>query len=101
MAYHINGEVKIEGGFKDDMFDGPWTYYDERGVLVGEGSFKEGAGDLIFYDKNGHKARLTHYEQNKKDGKEIYYHPDGTVYQEIIYKQDRIVSQTVDTTSNS
>lgn len=97
-AYHINGEVKIEGGFKDDMFDGQWIYYDERGVVVGEGAFKSGRGDVIFYDQNGQKARLTHYENNKKDGKEIYYNPDGSIAQEIIYKQDRIISQTTDTT---
>ena len=98
-AYHLNGEVKIEGGFKDDMFDGPWIYYDERGVVVGEGAFTSGRGDVIFYDANGQKARLTHYENNKKDGKEIYYNPDGTTAQEIIYKQDRILSQTADTTN--
>ena len=37
-AYHLSGELKIEGGFKDDKFDGDWKYYDDRGVLVGEGS---------------------------------------------------------------
>mgnify|MGYP002620281535 CR=1 FL=1 len=95
-AYHLNGEVKIEGGFKDDMFDGQWTYYDDRGVVVGEGMFKSGSGDVLFYDHNGQKARLTHYENNKKEGHEVYYNPDGTVQKEIIYKQDRILSQIVD-----
>jgi len=94
LAYHITGELKIEGGFKDDMYDGQWTYYDERGVIVGEGAFTSGRGDVIFYDPNGQKARLTHYENNKKDGKEVYYNSDGTVLKEIVYKQDRIISQT-------
>ena len=97
-AYHLSGEIKIEGGFKNDLFDGDWTYYDERGVLVGEGSFKDGNGSVMFYDKRGLPSRLTRYIHNKKDGKEEYYTPSGAVMKEIIYKQDRIISQKTDST---
>lgn len=97
-AYHLDGQLKVEGGFKDDLFDGPWTYYDERGIIVGEGSFKDGDGQLTSYDARGQVALVTHYIKNMKDGKESFYAPSGKIYKEVIYKQNRIVSQQVDST---
>lgn len=95
-AYHIDGSIKIEGGFKNDMFDGPWTYYDERGVVVGEGKFQNGNGEVTFYDKNGHPARTTHYKNNQKEGVEVYFTPSGEIYREILFKEDRIISDKTD-----
>lgn len=97
-AYHIDGNIKIEGGFKNDLFDGPWTYYDERGVVVGEGNFQNGDGEVTFYDKNGQRLRTTHYKNDKKEGVEAYYTPSGEVYREILFKEDRIVSDNTDST---
>lgn len=95
-AYHLNGEVKVEGNFKNDMFDGDWHYYDERGVPVGDGHFDCGTGNVSFYAPTGYLVRTTSYVDNKKDGKELYYTSQGEVYREIVFKQDRIVSQTND-----
>lgn len=97
-VYHVTGELQTEGNFKDDLFDGEWFYYDDRGVVVGEGHFDAGTGDVVSYDSHGVKNRSTHYVNNKKDGKEVYYTTDGKVYKEVVYKQDRIVSQHVDST---
>lgn len=97
-AYHLDGSLKTEGGFNNDLFDGPWNYYDERGVLVGEGQFKDGNGEVTFYDKNGLKSRTTHYKNNKKDGPEVYYTPSGEISRQIIFKEDRIVSDKTDST---
>lgn len=97
-AYHIDGSIKLEGGFNNDLFDGPWNYYDERGVLVGEGEFHDGTGEVTFYDKNGRPERTTHYKNNKKDGKEVYYTPSGDIYREITFHEDRIVSDHIDST---
>ena len=88
----------MEGVFKNDLFDGDWTYYDERGVIVGEGHFKNGTGDLLSYDAIGRTIMTSHYVNNLREGKEIYYNPAGKVYKEITFKQDRIVSQYVDST---
>ena len=97
-AYHLDGSVKIEGGFQNDMFDGEWNYYDERGIPVGNGTFKNGDGEVTFYDKNGRPVRTTHYKQNKKDGPEVYYTPSGEVWREITFRQDRIISDKTDST---
>ncbi len=97
-AYFVTGEIKVEGNFKDDMFDGEWKYYDERGVMVGEGSFNEGEGSVVFYDVRGLPLRKTHYKHNKKDGEEVYYTQSGEIYRTIVFKQDRIISEQVDST---
>ena len=96
--YHLNGQIKVEGSFKDDLFDGVWTYYDDRGIVVGEGNFKSGSGTLTAYDATGKISQTTQYEKNHKNGREAYYTPAGNIYKEITYKQDRIVSQRVDST---
>ncbi len=97
-AYHLDGSIKIEGGFKNDLFDGPWTYYDERGVVVGEGEFHNGDGEVTFYDRNGHPERTTRYKNNKKDGSEDYFTPSGDIYRQILFKEDRILSDKTDST---
>ena len=96
--YHLNGSLKVEGAFKDNLIEGPWTYYDERGVVVGEGEFHEGTGEVTFYDKNGRPERTVHYKKNKKDGKEVRYTPSGQIYREITFKDDRIISDNIDST---
>ena len=97
-AYHLDGSLKIEGGFKDDLFDGDWNYYDERGVPVGNGEFHNGDGEVTFYDKNGRPERTTHYKHNQKDGAELYYTPSGAVWREITFKEDRIIADKTDST---
>ena len=96
--YHVNGQLKVEGSFKNDLFDGQWYYYDERGVVVGEGEFESGNGTLTSYDARGNVASITHYAHNMKNGKESLYNPSGKIYKETIYKEDRIVSQQIDST---
>lgn len=97
-AYHLNGEVSIEGVYKDGLYEGEWYYYDERGILVGEASFKQGAGTLTAYDSHGVKYKVTPYVHNKKEGKEVLYDPNGAIIQETVFKNDRIISQKVDST---
>lgn len=96
--YHIDGNIKVEGGFKNDLLDGPWTYYDERGVVVGEGSFRNGNGEITFYDQNGHPLRTTRYENNLKNGTETFFTPSGRVWREITFKDARIISDKTDST---
>lgn len=96
--YHYDGNLRVEGTFKNDLIEGSWNYYDERGVLVGEGEFHEGNGEITFYDKNGRPERTVPYKKNKKDGKEVHYTPSGQIYREITFKEDRIISDNIDST---
>ncbi len=97
-AFHIDGSVKIEGGFVNDMFDGDWKFYDERGVLVGEGKFENGTGSVSSYYPTGELERITHFANNQKDGKETFYTTSGQIYKEIEFKADRIINEKIDST---
>ena len=40
--YHLNGQLKFEGNWKDDKQEGLWKFYYENGQLESEGNYKEG-----------------------------------------------------------
>jgi antitoxin component YwqK of YwqJK toxin-antitoxin module len=44
VRYHENGELAVEGSFRDGEFDGPWVSYEEDGTInLGlTGTFKNG-----------------------------------------------------------
>lgn len=94
--YYVDGSIKTEGNYKNDLHDGPWTFYDERGVVRGEGAFHDGEGTITYYDSFGHKERTAHYKNNHKDGPETYFTPSGEIYRTVTYKEDRIVSTKTD-----
>jgi len=83
--------VKESGTFVNDLFDGEWEHYDERGLLIGEGSFAQGAGKRTMYDHLGRLQCETHFVNNKKEGMETYYLPSGEIEKTILFKEDRIV----------
>jgi len=88
--YHPNGELKVTGNYKKGKFDGIWIYYDERGIPVGEGKYKNGEGILVAYYPNGKKMREVNYADNKKNGKETLWLENGQIEKIIYNKEDRI-----------
>ena len=90
-SWHHDGMVKESGYFVNDLYDGDWESYDERGLLVGEGSFVQGTGKRTTYDNMGRLQCETHFVNNKKDGLETYYLPSGEVEKTILFKEDRII----------
>lgn len=90
--YHENGEIKEQGSFVEDMFDGHWTYYDERGVLLGEGDYDKGTGVQKGYSPQGNIIRVIHYVDNVKNGEDIELNNDGDTLKVTVFENDRIVS---------
>lgn len=90
--YHPNGEIMEQGQFYEDLFDGKWSYFDERGVVVGEGEYDKGTGIQKGYNDNGNLIRLIHYENNKKNGLDISFSDAGDTLKVVDFKDDRIVS---------
>jgi antitoxin component YwqK of YwqJK toxin-antitoxin module len=88
--YH-NGVVKETGAFVNDLFDGKWENFDERGLPTGEGSFEKGAGKRITYDYMGNLQTETHFVNNKKEGLETHFTPSGEIAKTYLFKEDRII----------
>ena len=89
-TYHEKGMIKEKGAFKNDLFDGKWEYFDERGFPVGEGEFDSGTGYIMGYNQNGQLYRITHYKNNQKEGKDIFFAPNGDTLKIVTYSEDRI-----------
>lgn len=98
--YHANGEIKEQGSFAEDMFDGHWTYYDERGVMVGEGDFDKGTGVQKGFNANGNITRIIHYVDNVKNGEDIELSNDGDTLKVTVFENDRIVSVNGESVDN-
>ena len=76
---------------KFDSYDGEWENYDERGMLVGEGSFVNGTGKRFSYDEKGRLRSETNFVNNKKEGLETHYLASGEIEKTILFKEDRII----------
>ncbi len=92
ILYYPNGEIVEQGFFYEDLFDGDWKYYDDRGVLVGEGKFDKGAGVQKGYDAKGNLVRIVHYQDNQKQGEDIELNAEGDTLKVTVFDHDRIVS---------
>jgi antitoxin component YwqK of YwqJK toxin-antitoxin module len=90
-SWYFDGMVKESGNFVNDLFDGEWENFDERGLLIGEGSFVQGTGKRTVFDYLGHLQCETHFVNNKKEGIETHYFPSGEIDKTILFKEDRIV----------
>ena len=90
-TWHPDGVIQESGAFVNDLFDGNWENYDERGLLIGEGSFVKGTGKRMVYDHIGRLQTETNYVNNKKEGPEIHFLPSGEVEKTILFKEDRII----------
>lgn len=92
VLYYPNGEIVEQGDFYEDLFDGDWLYYDDRGVLIGEGHYDKGTGVQKGYNLNGNLIRVVHYKDNKKNGEDIELNSEGDTVKITVYENDRIVS---------
>jgi antitoxin component YwqK of YwqJK toxin-antitoxin module len=92
VEYYPDKEIKTKGAYNMGMWDGKWDYYDDKGVLVGEGNFVKGRGILKGYYLNGHVKREVHYVNNQKDGSETWYKENGLFEKELVFKMDKLVN---------
>ena len=90
--WHGRDIVKCVGEYADGLWNGHWEYYDMRGFLVAEGDFDHGTGDQLNYSDTGVLFKKTHYENNAKNGEEVYYNSSGDITKIIVYKADRMIS---------
>ena len=90
-SWYGNGVVKESGFYVDGLFDGKWENYDERGMLIGEGSFEKGAGKQMIYDEMGRLQRESNFVNNKKEGVETHFDALGNIIKTILFKEDRMI----------
>jgi antitoxin component YwqK of YwqJK toxin-antitoxin module len=92
--FYKNGQKKIEGGFKNNLRDGIWTYWYENGKIWSQGTFKSGLSDGKFdiYKEDGSKYMQSCYKNGKPDGCWTFFDKDKKK-KEVYFRNDSIVKQ--------
>jgi len=94
-TYHENGQIWLEGNYKDGKEDGKWTLYYENGQIWIEGNYKDGEknGKWTSYNENGQMM----LEGNTKDGKSVgkwtYYNEDGNINKVEEWKDGQLIEK--------
>jgi antitoxin component YwqK of YwqJK toxin-antitoxin module len=97
ITYHDNGSIKYDVVYKDSKLDGFTKTFDENGNLINKSCYVNNLlhGQWIDYYQNGNIQHLINYNYNFKDGKEIWYYESGNIKSQLIYKEDKIISDII------
>ncbi len=82
------GQVRMEGQYDNGVRNGIWTYYDARGNVQGQGTYKNGVmqeGLEITFYSNGQKKAEGNWTNAQKDGHWMFYFRSGTKKEEGLY----------------
>jgi len=89
MFYHKNGQISHVGSLKDGWYDGNWKYYNKKGRLRREDTFKE--EKLIkekYYDKYGNSFG-TEYEWTSDNSYILKRFTEGFIYEKGAIKNGK------------
>ena len=86
--FDVDGNGKIDGEAK---------YWSNDGYLINMVNYVNDQfhGEWIDYYKNGKTQHIINYAYGKKDGKEIWYYESGNVKSQVLYDNDKIISDIV------
>ena len=92
---HKNGELFIEGRYKNGEKDGEWKTYYDNGQLDIIGRYNDGkmTGKFEFYYKDGVLSRETNYKNGKEDGLNIQWYHHGEREYEQIWENGELQSE--------
>lgn len=87
VEYYDTGQVKMEGGMKNDKMEGEWTAYFIDGRVQSHGYFVDGkrTGAAEVYHANGNKYEEGYYKDGKHVGKWKFYDEQGNLVKEVDY----------------
>ena len=87
IEYYESGQIKMEGGMKNDLREGEWKAYFPDGRPQSIGFFKAGVmdGATTVYWENGNLRWEGSYKADKHCGKWKYYDEQGVLVNEVDY----------------
>lgn len=98
-TYYVNGKLKSAGIRNNFLLDSIWLFYYDNGKLKESISYLKGKknGYLIKYQNIYDSTIITNhipllkelYLNNLRNGKSMYYYPDGKIRQVLNYKNDK------------
>jgi len=94
--WYDNGQLFQEGQYAKGMMDGQWFIFYPSGALAGKAEYKMGTGKQVCYEESGYKCLEVPYVDNLKQGREIYYNPNGKITKIVEYEKGKVVSEEND-----
>jgi antitoxin component YwqK of YwqJK toxin-antitoxin module len=89
--YNEQGVLVAEGMWKDDKKEGAFSFYDESGVLTSRERYAYDAlKEATFYHTNGKERRTYQYLMDKRSGKSLAYDELGNLVEEAFYIADKL-----------
>jgi antitoxin component YwqK of YwqJK toxin-antitoxin module len=98
-TYYVTGTIKSEGSRKNHLLDSLWVFYNASGDTVEKINYMYGKrnGYSYTYDyenkgiisKNGNIISRELYINDKKEGKSIYYFPEGNIKEIVNYVEGK------------
>jgi len=90
--YYATGQAKVEGNYVKGMFDGKWIYFQQDGTIIGMGEYENGTGKQRAWYPDGKLKRIVRYENNLKQGQEIWYDLEGKIEKKLEYARGELVN---------
>ena len=87
VEYYENGQVEVEGNYKDGVKDGKHVGYYKNGQILVEGNYKDGKedGKWVGYYSSGEIKREENYKDGQRVGKWVEYYRSGEIKKEENY----------------
>ena len=102
--HYDNGQVKVDGGFKEGLRQGEFIFYYENGQVKSNENYKDGKlhGEGIKYYEDGQVELDLNYKDGKLHGEYIEYYtsensnlgPEG-IEMKFIYEDGEIVKEII------
>jgi|LauGreDrversion4_2_1035121.scaffolds.fasta_scaffold45623_2 antitoxin component YwqK of YwqJK toxin-antitoxin module len=91
LEYHLTGELKGKGNYKDNFKTGDWMYYYPNGKIEQQGKYSKTGlptGEWKWYHENGNLRIEENYRSGKRDGVYKEYLEDGKLITSGEYSDD-------------
>ncbi len=92
VAWHPNGQKKLEGRYEDDRPVGKFVWWYDNGQKAIEGQYEAGlqAGDWVWWHANGQKALQGGYQTGAEYGKWTWWKTDGQVNNAMHFSEQEV-----------
>lgn len=92
VKFHQNGQKYIEGSYKDELRNGPWSSWYEDGKIWSKGEFKEGKshGKRTVYHPNGNIYYEGNFDMGKRTGLWVFFDENGVKIKEVNYNNTQV-----------
>ena len=90
--YYKNGQMKVQGSYKEGKRDGEFKAFLKNGKSAGSVFYKDGIpdGESVEYYEEGNIKSIIPFRNNIVEGLTITYYENGNIDEEVNYKNNKM-----------